>query len=506
MSQFDLSDGSNEEVEIFYTGLIMKDDYILLVKIGCGNNASVWMVYQISTKMYKAMKIQDCECYIDGCREVSIIKKINEFVQANPNVQTHCIYMLHYFIYGEDQKKQSICTVYDLYAGSIQMLLSDGKYKYGLPIMVVKQITKQLLQSLNFLHTKLEVVHTDIKPENILFRGTPHSHLTVINIFEKSLFSSRYEKLKETNRNKKERFDRELIKLVTECVTELKFLDETFELHSDDSDDSDSDDYDSDNAVDNFDEDTDASETDKTKSDSESDVHGSASASESDGEERINTRNQSVPDYMSFAHNKQIIDLEQFYNFVSVNNNRAESKDKEPVIDDAYVNNCKITLTDFGNSYFHKKRTEHEVQDRVYRAPEVILDFKYGYAVDIWSVGCVVFELLTGFPLFNVKDSPLTQDIHHLFLFEKILGPMPPVMKKKSKRAQFLFDKKKGYSIKNIPPVKQTNLVEILTKQYLFKESEAKGISDFLLQALQYNPTKRISADKMLLHKWLSDC
>ena len=46
-----------------------------------------------------------------------------------------------------------------------------------------------------------------------------------------------------------------------------------------------------------------------------------------------------------------------------------------------------------------------EVVFRWYRAPEVMLTFKeYTRAIDIWSVGCVLAEMLSGKPLFPGRD------------------------------------------------------------------------------------------------------
>ena len=40
------------------------------------------------------------------------------------------------------------------------------------------------------------------------------------------------------------------------------------------------------------------------------------------------------------------------------------------------------------------------IQSRYYRAPEVILGVRYSPAIDMWSFGCVIAELWTGYPLF----------------------------------------------------------------------------------------------------------
>ena len=510
--------------EIIHSGKILRDTYVLLLPIGCGNNAKVWMTYEISTDVYRAMKIQNYECYDDGKREVNILKKIGDLANTNntknisniSNTDNHCIKMLDFFIYEHDSNVKFVCSVYELYAGSIQMLLSSGKYKYGLPIPVVKSITKQLVQAIAFLHSTAEVIHTDIKPENILFRGTPVSHQRVIEIFEKSSFKTKYSQLKKAKyETKYDKFIVDRDRLAIECVCNLQFLDETFEIRSSSTESE----VESDESIiegeDDFDESCDSDDSDNldklTKLTKKklllSDSSDSEENSDSDGsqsEEEINTRRQSVPDFVSFMQYKEKINIEKLYDFDCVLNNRENSADKVDLIDDKFVTNCcEIVLTDFGNSYFYKKRTEHEIQDRIYRSPEVILDFRYGYASDIWSIGCVVFELLTGFPLFNPCDEPLTKDIHHLFLLEKILGPIPVVMKKKSKRSKFLFDNRREYHIKNIESISRTSIRNILSKQHLFSATDTDKIAEFLSTILQHNPQKRITAKDMLNHPWL---
>ena len=76
--------------------------------------------------------------------------------------------------------------------------------------------------------------------------------------------------------------------------------------------------------------------------------------------------------------------------------------------------NCDLKVCDFGlarsaassedNSGF---MTEY-VATRWYRAPEIMLTFKeYTKAIDVWSVGCILAEMLNGKPLFPGKDCEL---------------------------------------------------------------------------------------------------
>jgi serine/threonine protein kinase len=482
---------SDDEIivdEIIYSGLVLKREYVLLKKIGFGNNASVWMAYQISTKNFLAIKIQDYQCYHDGCREVVIIKKINSY-RKKTNRNTYCIEMLDYFVYEYSDNVKFVCSVYELYAGSINMVLFTGKYKYGLPIPTVKRITRQLLTALTVLHEELKIIHTDIKPENILFKGIPDYHAKIMEIFINSSFQQKCDKLLSQFSDNPQYIDEELEKLAFESVRDINSYqsviigDEEFIPDDEDFDEN------------NIDEDDDICDNDDDSELSE------------DKSVIFNERKQSVDDVIENLSYMKLHDLENEgnYDFESVLNNRPNTKDFKEVIKDEYIINCEIVLTDFGNSYFYEKRTWNEIQDRRYRAPEIILDLHYGYACDIWSVSCVVFELLTGFTLFEPDDFPLNRDIHHLFLMEKTLGPIPIHMKKSSNRSRFLFDKTRNYHINNVMPFDPSPLKERLVKQFLFNEKEADEIYDFLLCGLIYEPSERLTAREMLEHPWLKD-
>ena len=478
------NDNSEEQMpisdEIIYPGLLLKE-YILLKKIGHGNNACVWMTYHIKTDSYRAIKIQDYQCYHDGCREVAIIKTINKYCTEHDGKNIYCVTMLDYFVYEENEKTKFVCSVYDLYAGSIQMLINQGKHKYGLPISTVKQITKQLLTALVTLHDELKVIHTDIKPENILFKGTITDHLKLIDLFLKSNFKQKYKIIMDIHQNDTKRLTEELEYLALESVKEIcKFesqIDDDEEFEPDEEDFSEED-Y--------IDDDDDSYES-------------------QDSAELFNERRQSVDDIIEHLDYKTRHDLETEgeYDFDSVLNNRINTTDFKEVVDEKYITNCETALTDFGNSYFFDKRTKNEVQDRRYRAPEVVLDFNYKYSCDIWSVSCVVFELLTGFVLFEPIDEPLNKDIHHLFLMEKMLGPIPLKMKRASKRSKFLFDEKRKFHIKNVEEFNPSPLKIRLIKQFLFSEKDANEIYNFLMCGLKYEPTERPSAKNMLKHSWL---
>ena len=60
------------------------------------------------------------------------------------------------------------------------------------------------------------------------------------------------------------------------------------------------------------------------------------------------------------------------------------------------------------------------IQSRFYRAPEVILGLPYTTAIDMWSLGCIVAELHTGYPLF-----PGENEVEQLACIMEVFG-LPP--------------------------------------------------------------------------------
>lgn len=60
---------------------------------------------------------------------------------------------------------------------------------------------------------------------------------------------------------------------------------------------------------------------------------------------------------------------------------------------------CLVKVIDLGSSCFLTDHLSSYVQSRSYRAPEVILGLPYDQKVDIWSLGCILAELASGYVL-----------------------------------------------------------------------------------------------------------
>jgi tRNA A-37 threonylcarbamoyl transferase component Bud32 len=86
----------------------------------------------------------------------------------------------------------------------------------------------------------------------------------------------------------------------------------------------------------------------------------------------------------------------------------------------ASYSKCKVKVIDFGSSCFITDHLTSYIQSRSYRAPEVILGLPYGPKIDVWSLGCILFELATGRVLFVNDSVPVI-----LSRMEGILGKIP---------------------------------------------------------------------------------
>lgn len=77
-----------------------------------------------------------------------------------------------------------------------------------------------------------------------------------------------------------------------------------------------------------------------------------------------------------------------------------------------------IRVIDFGSSCLEHEKVYTYIQSRFYRSPEVILGMNYHMGIDIWSLGCIMAELYSGYPLF-----PGENEQEQLACIMEILGP-----------------------------------------------------------------------------------
>ncbi len=162
---------------------------------------------------------------------------------------------------------------------------------------------------------------------------------------------------------------------------------------------------------------------------------------------------------------------------------------------------CHVKLGDFGlartlghNPHIGTLVTEY-VATRWYRAPEMILAAqKYGKPIDMWSVGCILYELLVGTPLLPGKS---TKDMMKM-MFSVTGFP----------------DRKEYNEVKNECGIQQIDYDDLLQEKIKKKKNIMQMLAghtndevaiDLLLKLLVFNPKKRLTAEEALEHPYVAD-
>ncbi|KAM3185362.1 hypothetical protein ACTXT7_006494 [Hymenolepis weldensis] len=93
-----------------------------------------------------------------------------------------------------------------------------------------------------------------------------------------------------------------------------------------------------------------------------------------------------------------------------------------------------VKVIDFGSSCRVGQNIYAYIQSRFYRAPEVIFGCEYDTAIDMWSLGCIVAELLTGSPIFPGED-----ERDQIACIMEVLGLPPSSVMRKIRRPHLFF-------------------------------------------------------------------
>ena len=172
-----------------HIGEVLLERYIIMQKLGYGHFSTAWLALDTKFGTYVAIKIQkSAQKYIDAAYdEVEILqelanhnfdeswlKSLKEYYKDEPEKleelesveHTNVVQLLNSFIYN-GQNGRHFCMVFEIVGVTLLELIKRYNYK-GIPLPFIRIITKQILIGLDFLHRICHIIHTDLKPENVL--------------------------------------------------------------------------------------------------------------------------------------------------------------------------------------------------------------------------------------------------------------------------------------------------------------------------------------------------
>lgn len=141
--------------------------YHVTRKLGWGHFSTVWLCWDLEEKRFVALKIvKSAQHFTEtALDEIKILKSVRESDPLDPK-RNKTVQLLDDFkisgIHGVH-----VCMVFEVLGHHLLKLIIKSNYR-GIPRNNVRTIMRQVLEGLDYLHRKCKIIHTDIKPENVL--------------------------------------------------------------------------------------------------------------------------------------------------------------------------------------------------------------------------------------------------------------------------------------------------------------------------------------------------
>ncbi|CAN7989503.1 unnamed protein product [Ixodes hexagonus] len=521
-------------------GDLFHSRYHVVRKLGWGHFSTVWLCWDLVGKRFVALKVvKSASHYTDtALDEIKLLKAVRES-DTDDTCRERVVQLLDDFkISGVNGTH--MCMVFEVLGHNLLKLIIRSNYQ-GIPLPNVRTIIRQVLEGLEYLHSKCQIIHTDIKPENILiavdevyvrklaYEATQWQKMglrlpgSLVSTAPKELrggpvvagpeaggagggASGKMSRNKKKKLRKKAKRQQELLERQMQQLEELD-MEEGEE---------------------------DGGQGEQGEQDHKAvNGRGAGATSPGDGDAGLDwtaTAESGDPSWLLPSGTAEVCNghrgdgatlqpkagarLErsestlvppqgptQLRRVASCpENQKSPDRMADPVHE---VCNISVKIADLGNACWVHHHFTEDIQTRQYRCLEVLLGGGYGTPADIWSTACMAFELATGDYLFEPHSGEdYSRDEDHLAHIIELLGEIPRHIAFSGRYSREFFNKRG--ELRHISNLKPWGLYEVLTEKYDWSPGTARAFADFLLPMLDYDPASRAKASECLNHPWLN--
>jgi len=523
-------------------GDLFHNRYHVIRKLGWGHFSTVWLCWDLTDKKFVALKVvKSASHYTEtALDEIKLLKCVREADESDSLRERTVMLLDDFKISGVNGTH--VCMVFEVLGHNLLKFIIRNNYQ-GMPLQNVKIMMKQVLEGLHYLHTKCQIIHTDIKPENVLVcvddthikriaaEATASQKLglklpgsamsTAPKELRKVDLSAKMSKSKKKKLKKREKRNQALMEEAMQHVMEA---DNTVKKEENGTETVGLKETDVAEVVVNGDTDVKevVSPTEEKGSEEEEEKsvvvqngnHDALLSPDCDAEDSKSVKSETG---MSVTSPE-----EETPPTVDMRTQSESSENRSDVIKDSLaammeqqgpkkpdpcsevVPELTVKIADLGNACWVHHHFTEDIQTRQYRSLEVLLGAGYGPPADIWSTACMAFELATGDYLFEPHSGEdYSRDEDHLAHIIELAGPIPRHIAMSGKYSKEYF--RKTGELRHITKLKPWPLFDVLTEKYEWDPTTAKEFSDWLMPMLAFDPLERASAMDCISHPFLQD-
>jgi serine/threonine-protein kinase SRPK3 len=380
--------------------------YTVIRKLGWGHFSTVWLSRDNTNGKHVALKVvRSAAHYTETALDE--IKLLNKVVSANKDHpgRKHVVSLLDSFTH-KGPNGNRVCMVFEVLGENLLGLIKRWNHR-GIPMQLVKQITKQVLLGLDYLHRECGIIHTDLKPENVLIE------IGDVEEIVKTYVQDPTKKEKEDNRNGRRR-RRTLITGSQPLPSPLNasfsqadlahFPGSTQSLNKIIHDATKND------SKGNLSHHTSISSEESVSMSGALGTSASSSMNASAGKSMLETLGIKPPGsedetqkqreksaYVYFTsttllvanvHDSDVITRD--ISGINLDTSKNSTTTSEKTTEDMAFETISVKIADLGNACWVNHHFTNDIQTRQYRSPEVILGSKWGASTDVWSMSCMV--------------------------------------------------------------------------------------------------------------------